>query len=101
MSAPLRPWGRLYILALQNGWRAHLTPAQNAEWCSVALRARSPGGRRVIGLWRGRDMEHMRFTSAMTWVERGALSDPVFDSGRGPFFDTLSAVELKAVLNGP
>ena len=90
MSQRAKPWTALQALALRSGWDARITHAHDQEWCSVALRARTEAGRRVIGLWRGRDLEHMRFTSAMTWIERGEV--PL------GYFTSLSAAQLREVL---
>ena len=85
-----KPWSALQALALRNGWDARVTHAHDEDWCSVALRARYSNGRRVIGLWRGRSLDRMAFTSACTWVERDAVI-------YGPFA-VLSARELREVL---
>lgn len=85
-----KPWTSLQALALRNGWDAKVTHAHDADWCSVALRAWYPGtGRRVIGLWRGRSLDAMRFTSAMTWAPRVEHFE---------YFTVLSAAELRECL---
>lgn len=96
-----KPWTALQSIALQSGWDARITHAHDIEWCSVALRARDSMGRRVIGLWRGRDMEHMRFTSAMFWIERWALHEDRIEGRIDGQLLSLTAAELRGVLRGP
>lgn len=98
-----KPWDALAALALRGGWDARVTHARGPdgkgeEWCSVALRARSPQGRRVIGLWRGREPGAMKFTSAMTWIERGYLRQEYPRPHANGFFAVLSAAGLREVL---
>jgi hypothetical protein len=83
--ARLSPWEALCALARASGWDARITHAHNDDWCSVALRARSVGRLRVIALWRGCDLNSMRFTSACMW-------------GPDLYFTALSARELRGVL---
>lgn len=82
-----KPWTSLQALAIRAGWDARISLAENSEWRSIALRARSAQGQRVIGLWRGRSLDTMRFTSAMTW-------------GPDLYFTVLSAAQLREVLRG-